>query len=184
MTETPGAFGPWPVQERQVRYQGRFNIVEERRLTPDGEILWTTVEARWDSVVALPLWDDGTVTLVRQYRPPTGGVMLELPGGGVDKGGDPAAQARRELAEEVGIEAAELVHLASVVAFSGAVDANIHIYLARGLQIVPSAGRDRHEFVEIVTIPFEVLLERVVAGELSDVPLVIGTLLARQRGFA
>lgn len=184
MSETPGPFGPWPVQARHVRYQGRFSIVEERRLTPDGEILWTTVEARWDSVTALPLWDDGTVTLVRQYRPPTGGVTLELPGGGVGKQADPAAQAQRELAEEVGIEATELIHLTSAVAFSGAVDAKMHIYLARGLRTVPSAGRDRHEFVEVVRLPFEDLLARVVAGAEADAPLVIATLLARQRGLA
>ncbi|MCW5852659.1 MAG: NUDIX hydrolase [Anaerolineae bacterium] len=184
MTDTPAPFGPWPVLERHVRYQGRFNIIEERRLTPDGEILWTTVEARWDSVVVLPLWDDGQVTLVRQYRPPLDRVMLELPGGGLVKGGDPVAQARAELAEECGIEASEVIPLTTVVAFSGAVDARIHILLGRGLRRVPSPGRDRHEFIEIVQMPFEEVLQRVVAGELVDVPLVVGVLLARQRGFA
>lgn len=184
MTDTPGPFGPWPVVDRHVRYQGRFDIVEERRLTPDGEILWTTVVARWDSVVALPLWDDGTVTLVRQYRPPLGRVTLELPGGGADRNADPALFAARELAEEVGIEASNLLKLTTVVAFSGAVDAKMHIYLARGLQPIPSAGRDAHEFVEIVRLPFSELHARVVAGDLADVPLVIATLLARERGLA
>ena len=184
MTDTPGPFGPWPVLERHVRYQGRFNIIEERRLTPDGEILWTTVEARWDSVVVLPLWDDGQVTLVRQYRPPLDRVMLEAPGGGLVKGGDPAAQARAELAEECGIAAAEVVPLTTVVAFGGAVDARIHILLARGLARTPSPGRDHHEFIEVVQMPFEELLRRVVAGEVQDAPLVTATLLARQRGLA
>lgn len=183
-SEQPGPFGPWPVLERHVRYQGRFNIVEERRLTPDGEILWTTVEARWDSVVALPVWDDGQVTLVRQYRPPLGTTTLELPGGGVVKGTDAATQARRELAEEVGIEADEMLPLTTVVAFSGAVNAKIHIFLARGLRSIPSAGRDHHEFVEVVQVPFEEVLERAISGELIDAPLVMAALLARQRGLA
>lgn len=184
MTELPGPFGPWPVVERHVRYRGRFDIVEERRLTPDGEILWTTVVARWDSVVALPLWDDGTVTLVRQYRPPLGRVTLELPGGGADRDADPALWASRELAEEVGIQAAELLPLTTTVAFSGAVDAKIHIFLARGLRAIPSAGRDAHEFVEVIRLPFAELYQWVVAGELADAPLVIATLLARARGLA
>ena len=184
MTDTPGPFGPWPVVERHVRYRGRFDIVEERRLTPDGEILWTTVVARWHSVVALPLWDDGTVTLVRQYRPPLDRVTLELPGGGADRDADPAVWAARELAEEVGIEASDLTLLTTTVAFSGAVDAKIHIYLARGLSAIPSAGRDAHEFVEIVRLPFAELYQRVLAGELVDAPLVIATLLARARALA
>lgn len=184
MTETPGPFGPWPVVDRQVRYQGRFNIVEERRLTPDGEILWTTVEARWNSVVVLPLWDDGQVTLVRQYRPPLGRVTLELPGGGANKGADPAVYAARELAEEVGIAASELSLLSTIVAFSGAVDASIHIFLARGLRVIPSAGRDAHEFVEVVRLPFEELLRMVLANEVVDAPLVVAVLLARQHGLA
>ena len=184
MPDTPGPFGPWPVLERHVRYQGRFSIVEERRLTPDGEILWTTVEARWDAVAVLPLWDDGQVTLVRQYRPPIGQVMLELPGGGLVKGSDPVAQARAELAEECGLAADEVLPLTTAVAFGGAVDARVHILLARGLRPSPPAGRDRHEFIEVVRMPFDEVLRRVVAGEVEDVPLVIGVLLARQRGFA
>lgn len=184
MSETPGPFGPWPVVERHVRYQGRFNIVEERRLTPDGEILWTTVEARWDSVVVLPLWEDGQVTLVRQYRPPLGSVTLELPGGGANKGADPAVYAARELAEEVGIEASELTRLSTVVAFSGAVDAKVHIFVARGLRSIPSTGRDKHEFVEVVRMPFDELLRMVLANEVVDAPLMIAVLLARQQGLA
>ncbi len=184
MSETPGPFGPWPVVERHVRYQGRFSIIEEQRLTPDGQITWTTVEARWDSVVTLPLWDDGTVTLVRQYRPPLDAVTLEAPGGGTPKGIDPAVYAHRELAEEVGIEAGGLVKLTTVVAFAGAIDAKIHIFLARGLRAIPSAGRDAHEFIEIVRVPFEDVLRGAIAGEVIDVPLVIAALLARQRGLA
>ncbi|MFN8484348.1 MAG: NUDIX hydrolase [Anaerolineae bacterium] len=184
MSETAGPFGPWPVLDRHVRYQGRFNIIEEQRLTPDGEITWTTVEARWDSVVALPLWDDGTVTLVRQYRPPLDAVTLEAPGGGSPKGIDPAVYAARELAEEVGIEARELTRLTTTVAFSGAIDAKIHIFLAQGLRAIPSAGRDAHEFIEIVRVPFEELLRGAVSGEIVDVALVIAALLARQRGLA
>ncbi|MFN8473947.1 MAG: NUDIX hydrolase [Anaerolineae bacterium] len=184
MSVKPGPFGPWPVLARHVRYQGRFNIVEEQRLTPDGEITWTTVEARWDSVVTLPLWDDGTVTLVRQYRPPLNAVTLEAPGGGTPKGIDPAVYAARELAEEVGIDPTELLKLTTVVAFAGAIDAKIHIFLARGLQAIPSAGRDAHEFIEIVRVPFEELLQKAISGEVVDVPLVIAALLARQRGLA
>jgi ADP-ribose pyrophosphatase len=184
MPDQPGPFGPWPVLERHVRYQGRFSIVEERRLTPDGEILWTTVSARWDAVVALPIWDDGQVTLVRQYRPPLGQVVLEAPGGGLMKGSDPAAQARVELAEEVGIEAQEMLPLTKIVAFGGAVDAKMHLFVARGLRSIPSTGRDRHEFIEIVRMPFEVLLGQVVAGEIEDAPLATATLIVRQRGLA
>lgn len=183
MTDQPGPFGPWPVLERHVRYQGRFNIVEERRLTPDGEILWTTVSTRWDAVVALPIWDDGQVTLVRQYRPPMGRVVLEAPGGGLMKGGDIAGQVRVELAEEVGIETQELIPLTRIVAFGGAVDAKIHLFVARGLRSIPSTGRDRHEFIEVVRMPFETLLAQVVAGEVEDAALATATLMARQRGL-
>ena len=47
-----------------------------------------------------------------------------------------------------------------------------------------SVGRDAHEFIEIVRVPFEELLRGAVSGEIVDVALVIAALLARQRGLA
>ena len=124
------------------------------------------------------------VVVQERHSPPLGGTVLELPGGGVVKGADPAEQARRELAEECGIAADDVQHLTTIVAFGGAVDAKMHIYLARDLRQVPSAGRDRHEFIEVVPMAYEELLSKVVAGELIDAPLVVATLLVRQRGLA
>lgn len=62
-------------------------------------------------VGVLPLHDDGTVTLIRQLRPAVGGTLLEIPAGRLQPGEDPAACGGRELVEETGLSARELLPL-------------------------------------------------------------------------
>jgi 8-oxo-dGTP pyrophosphatase MutT (NUDIX family) len=57
-------------------------------------------------VVILPLLDDGTVLMERQFRYPLHQVFIEFPAGKIDQGEDPLASAKRELEEETGYTAA------------------------------------------------------------------------------
>ncbi|GAC1549517.1 MAG: hypothetical protein NVS3B10_12830 [Polyangiales bacterium] len=114
---------------------GRFHVFDVHRLDlvrEDGSArpVFTFSAPDWCNVV--PLTDDGKVVLVRQHRWGTDAASLEIPGGIVDPGEAPLDAARRELREETGYDAGELVSL-------GAVDPNpalqgnrLHMFLARG----------------------------------------------------
>src|SRR4051812_37740471 len=60
------------------------------------------------SAVMVPVFDDGTVALVRQYRHPAGKYLLEVPAGSLEKGEDALEGARRELEEEIGVTASKI----------------------------------------------------------------------------
>ncbi len=118
-------------------------------------------------VGVLPLHDDGTVTLIRQFRPAANDWLLELPAGRRDAGEDPAACGRRELAEETGLSAADLSPLGILQSSPGVFDEVIHLYLARGL--VQERPRPEHyEEIETVRLPLAEARRMARDGRIND----------------
>ena len=132
------------------------------------------------AVAVVPLGEDGRVTLVRQFRAAVGSEVLELPAGTCDVAGeDPARTARRELAEEAGLEAARLDHLATVLNSPGITDQRTAVYLARGL--TPCAtGREGTEerWMAVETVALDDVDRLVATGALQDGITLLGLLLA------
>jgi ADP-ribose pyrophosphatase len=90
----------------------RIRVLEDVVVQPDGRTSsYTVVEERYGAVVIVPVADDGRVVLTRQHRYPIDAVTLEVPSGEVPEGRSTIEQARRELAEETGIQAARLEEL-------------------------------------------------------------------------
>ena len=100
----------------------------------------------------VPIKDDGTVVLIRQFRHAAGGFIYEIPAGKLISGEDPLHCAARELEEEVGYRASSFELLSSIFTAPGFADEVIHVYKATGL----TKGRqqlDRDEVLEIVEMP-------------------------------
>ena len=87
-----------------------------------------------DWINVIPLTKENEVVLIEQYRHGTGGVSLEIPGGMVDPGEEPHETAARELFEETGYEAAEVVFLGKTRPNPAIQDNWIHTFLARGVE--------------------------------------------------
>lgn len=136
-----------------------------------------------EAVATVALTDDGCVLLTRQYRHPVRRIIWDLPAGSMRRGEDPAAAARRELEEETGYRAGELVRLAYFNQFPGSMNVGTHLFLARGLTWV-GQRLDPGEELEVVAMPFDQALELVLSGELLDGSLMLGVLLVAGRGLA
>ena len=135
------------------------------------------------AVTVVPVHEDGTVTLVRQYRAAVDAMVLEIPAGTRDRGGEsPEATARRELAEEAGLEAARWEVLIGTWNTPGVSDQHTTIFLATGLtpcQARPDGIEEGYMTVEAVALAD---LEALVAdGTLKDETTVLGLYLARDR---
>lgn len=162
----------------QTIYRGKIVTltVDQARL-PDGTLALREVVYHPGGVAILALDQDNTVTLVRQYRYPIGQLLLELPAGKLDHGAeeDRLLGARRELSEETGLEAEEWTYLGYTLASPGFCDEALHMYLARGLRRAEQ-HLDEDEFLDVVTMPFDRLVEQVMDGTITDAKTVSTTL--------
>lgn len=160
--------------EGQLVYDGHFLKVQRDAVRlPDGKTATREYFRHPGAVVILPLFDDGTVLLERQFRYPLERVFLEFPAGKIDPGEDHLACARRELQEETGYTASDWQFVCTIhnaIAYS---DEFLGIYLARGL----TAGErklDDGEFLETFRAPLAEVLDWVRQGKITDVKTMIG----------
>lgn len=132
------------------------------------------------SAVIVPVHDDGTVALVRQYRHPAVRYLLEVPAGTLNDGERPEAGAARELEEELGLIAERLEKLSEFFVSPGFLEEKMWVYLATGL----SEGKpqpDEDEVLDVVRLPIGDALEMITSGEIQDAKTIIGLILAAPR---
>ena len=132
------------------------------------------------SAVIVPVHDDGTVSLVRQYRHPTVRYLLEVPAGTLSDGERPEAGAARELEEELGLVAEHLEKLAEFFVSPGFLEEKMWVYLATGLS-QGKAQPDEDEVLDIIRLPIADALEMISSGEIQDAKTIIGLILSAPR---
>jgi ADP-ribose pyrophosphatase len=140
---------------------------------PNGLTVDLEVVRHPGAAAAVPLKDDGTVVLIRQFRHAAGGFIYEIPAGKLHPGEDPRVCAIRELEEEIGYRAGKLELLSSIFTAPGFTDEVIHIYKATGL----SVGRqqlDRDEVLEVVEMSLSEAIRMIKNGEIRDAKSIVG----------
>ncbi|MDQ3932871.1 MAG: NUDIX hydrolase [Actinomycetota bacterium] len=170
----------------EVLYEGNTARARVDRVRmPDGEIAEREVVEQYDAVGIVPILDDGTVVLLRQYRQPFQAYMLEIPAGKLDVEGEAIEEAaQRELREETGLRAGRLERLGAFRNSAGWTDEVTHLYLAK--QLVPDQAENfqpkaEEADMEIVRLPFDDAVKEARAGTIVDAKTLIGLLLAVDR---
>lgn len=145
----------------------RFRVERVTQRLPDGREHAREVVRHPGAVVILPLLDDGRIVLVRNYRVAVDRTLVELPAGTLDPGEEPAATARRELAEETGYRAAEIEPLVSFYMSPGILDERLHAFVASGL--TPGEMElDAGEQLEPFAVTWDEALKLLERGEIED----------------
>jgi len=149
-------------------YHGKIvHLFKDIVRLPNGKHAIREVIRHPGAVAVVPMTEDGNVILVRQYRYPFAETMLEIPAGKLDAGEDIEVCARRELSEETGMEAAELVSLGVFYPSVAVMDEKIHLFLARGLT-QSAAHPDDDEFLHVEARPLAELVQDVMRGNIPD----------------
>jgi 8-oxo-dGDP phosphatase len=137
------------------------------------------------AVGVVPLDDDGCTYLVGQYRFPTDRYEWELPEGGAEPDETPMECARRELAEEAGLEATELVEILHTQLSNSCTDEVSYTFLATGLKQVPMQP-DATEKLRVLRLPLDEAVELALHGHIRDGISLASLLkvgLMKQRGL-
>ncbi|MGN8896247.1 NUDIX hydrolase [Flavonifractor sp. HCP28S3_F3] len=166
--------------DSRTLFEGKIVTVKlDQAQLVNGAVVSREVVEHPGGVCILPLFDDGTVSIVRQFRYPFQQVVTELPAGKLEKGEAHRPAALRELEEEVGVTCGKLTYLGCLYLSPGFSSEVLHMYLAQELK-QGQCHPDEDEFLETERIPFSALLEQVMSGEIVDAKTVALVLKTKQ----
>ncbi len=164
----------------EKKYEGVIvNVYLDRAELHTGRIVKREVVEHPGGVTILPIDAEGNCYLVRQFRYPFGRMLLEAPAGKLEKGEAPLYSAARELSEETGFSADELVYMGPNYTSPGISTEVLHIYLAFGLHGGKSHP-DEGEYLNVEKYPLRELVEMVMRGEIEDGKTIIAVLKAEK----
>ena len=163
----------------QPIYNGRIIKVHVDTVElPNGNTSTREIVNHPGGVGILALDQDNNVLTVTQYRYAYQKSLLEIPAGKLEEGEDPYCAALRELHEETGASTDALTPLGDVYPSPGFTDEIIRLYLARNLtwgEMHP----DDDEFLDVQRIPFPMLLDQVLRGEITDAKTCVAVMKAK-----
>ena len=165
------------IGSRSIHKTPWLGVREDQLRMADGrETVYTVIECG-HCVGVLPMIDDHTVLMVRQYRYIAGRYTWEMPTGGVRKGEPFDDAAQRELAEEAGHRAGRLEHVCTYHTSKSSIDETAHLYIGRDL-VQASATADEDEQIDVTAMPLQTVLGLVLSGEITDSMTIIAVLHA------
>lgn len=150
----------------------------DRVLLSNGRETLREVVEHPGGVTIIPVDKNGDVWCVRQFRYPMGKLMLETPAGKLEKGEDPKDCAVRELSEETGITAGELVFLGDICPTPGYCKEILYIYLALDLDYGESHP-DENELLDVEKHSLDELYGMVMRNEIRDAKTIVAVLKAK-----
>lgn len=172
--------GPWTIKATQRKYDSKLiQLDEDEVIKPDGSRgTYATVRMK-DGVSVLAVDEDGTAYFAKEFRYALGRENLEVVGGAIEEGEELAESARRELREELGIEAEEFTPLGTAQYATSLLRSESALFLARRLRFVEKHG-DPSERIETVEMPLAEAVERALSGDFIHAPTCILVLRARE----
>lgn len=143
----------------------------------DGQTHTATVVEYPSSVCIVPVFQDRTVMLVRQFRKPAEEFLLEAPAGKMEAGEAPEAAALRELQEEIGYTAGQLDPLATFYSEPALCTQRMHVFLARDLTPARLSA-DEDEFIGVRRVRLDQAMGLIADGSIRDAKSISALLLA------
>lgn len=172
---------PRKLIESEHIFKGAVFTVERDRLREEsGFEIVREIIRHTGGAGCLPLFDDGRVALVKQYRHPARQELLEIPAGKIEAGESPVECAAREVEQEIGFRAGRIELLADFYSTPGFCEERLYVYLAT--ELTPAEQNlDHDEFVEVVYLPLADAVAMAERNEIEDSKTIIALLLAQRR---
>jgi len=167
-------------QSTLIRKGRVFDFFTENITLPNGVTLDMEIIRHPGAAAIVPIMDDHTVLLLKQYRYVVGGFIWEIPAGTLDPGEDARQCAERELIEETGYAAQHFERLAEITPLPAYSDERIHLFLATGLTRA-SQKLDEDELLFVHRVELHTAIKMIADGEIQDAKTIAGLQLAAGR---
>jgi ADP-ribose pyrophosphatase len=164
---------------RKLIYRCRiFDVFEGDVRLPDGRVFKQSWIDHGPCIAVVPVNPAGELVLIRQYRYATGGMIVEIPAGNMDRQNEAVeACVQRELAEEVGFQAGRLVKLFEGYLVPGYCNEYMHFFLALDLYPAQLPG-DEDEYIRVMTASFKEARRMIRERQIVDVKTALGIQMA------
>ncbi len=168
--------GPWKIVESHEIYRDAWiRLQKDDVIRPDGKPGTYSVVTLKPGVTVLATDDDGYVYRAEEFHYGVGRTTVEGASGGIERGERPLDAAKRELREELGIEADDWTDLGVVDPFTASVVSPTRLYLARKLRFGAQA-LDEAELIQCVKLPLAEAVEKVIQSEITHGPSCVAIL--------
>lgn len=149
-------------------FDGRIiSVVRDKVRLPNGKISTREVVRHRGAACVVPVKDDGKIVFVRQYRYAIAAHTIEIPAGKLDPGEDPKTCAVRELSEETGYTATNIIPLGILHSSIGFSDEAIYMYAATGISL-GEVHPDEDEFVNTIELDTAEAVDMIMSGKITD----------------
>jgi ADP-ribose pyrophosphatase len=166
--------------EREV-YRGRvIRLVERDLRLPNGRRTKFSIVEHPGAVAIVPVFENGDVMLLRQFRPSVAEELYEIPAGTLEKGETPLATAKREIVEETGHRAKTWSKLGEFYTAPGFCTELMHVFVAKDL-VPATAERDADEVIRPWRVPMRRALDLVRRRKIRDAKSIAGLLMYHGR---
>ena len=170
--------GPWTILESKSVYADPWmTVIRDEVIRPDGQPGSFAVAHIKPGVCVLAVDDVGNAYLTEEFHYAVGRVTLEAVSGGVDIGETAESAARRELREELGIDAESWTELGTVDPFTSTLHSPTRLFLARGLSFGPPSP-EGCESIALVKMPFAEAVRAVMESVITHAPSCVVILKA------
>ena len=168
------------IVKSEVLYQGKvFSLQRDTVIEPGGVQADRDIIVHPGSVVVMPVFNDGRILLIRQYRHSVGEFLWELVAGRKEPKETPAAAARRELIEETGYRAKRLRKMMRVVPTPGFANEWMWIFAAEGLTAGAAQPEDDEQIMPRI-FTLKEAMKLIERGTLRDAKSICGILYYNQ----
>jgi len=154
-------------------YNGNiFDIRVDEVILPDGKKGIREVLEHKGAVVILPVTKEGEFVLVKQYRHPINDVLIELPAGKLEEGEEITEAAYRELSEETGYIAENMIPYGEIIPAAGYSAEKLYVFLSTDLEEIDTQSLDEDEFIDIVKIKPDKIKRMIFNNEIEDMKTI------------
>ncbi len=152
----------------------RINLIKGYFKSPDGRLVYREVVEHPGSIVIIPI-KNSKIIMLKQYRHAVGEWLYELPAGTLEENEDPAECARRELIEETGYNAREIIKLFGMYLSPGYSTEYMHVYLARNLEYV-GMKPETSEVINVIEVDLNDINKWLLNGRIKDAKTIASLL--------
>lgn len=159
--------GPWKIKSTEKIYENEFiRVNEDSVIKPDNKPgKYTTVSTK-PGAATLLIDDENNVYLTKQFRYAIGKESIEVVAGGIEEGEDPLETAKKEVKEELGIEAEEWTEYGSLNTDTSIIKSPAYLFVARKLKFKES-DQEGSEKIKMAKMSLDEAVERVLSTEIT-----------------